>query len=222
MTTAIAHRTDADIQADVLSGLKWDARVKATEVGVSVKNGVVSLSGWVDSYVKRTAAEEVANRTHGVKAVANDLEVKLPSSSERTDGDIAEQAARAIEWDAFVPSGVINIAVTKGIVTLKGNVETLYQKQDAERVVRRLTGVRNINNWVAVKPSPAPSELKHKIEQALVRDAETEARRISVNVQGRKVTLTGMVQSWAEKQAAEQAVWSAPGIESVSNQITIS
>jgi osmotically-inducible protein OsmY len=223
MSTATPTRTDQQIQRDVLDELKWEARVQPNEIGVAVKDGVVTLTGWVDTYSKKWAAEEAALRVRGVKAVANDIEVRLPSAAERTDADIAAAARRALEWDVFVPVDKIELVVSKGWVTLRGEVEWEYQKEDAERVVRRLTGVRGVSNLLTVHPQvkPSPSEIKRKIEEGLVRSAETDAQRITVETQGDKVTLRGTVRSWAERQEAERLAWMAPGVTSVDNRIMI-
>jgi len=222
IATATVTRSDEQIQRDVLAELKWDARVQPNEIGVAVKDGIVTLIGWVDSYTKRWAAEEAARRVRGVKAVANDIEVRLPSSAERTDADIAAAALHALKWDALIPDDQVKVTVSKGWITLDGEVNWQFERDDAERVVRRLTGVRGVTNLIKVKTRPTPSELKQKIEDALVRSAETDADRITVEVQGSKVILKGTVRAWAEKQEAERVAWSAPGITSVDNRITIS
>jgi osmotically-inducible protein OsmY len=224
MATATAvstSRIDEQIQSDVLAELKWDARVMPNEIGVAVKDGIVTLTGWVDSYSKKWAAEEAAHRVRNVKAVANDIEVRLSSADERTDADIAAAAVRALEWDALLPMDKLDVTVSKGWVTLKGEVEWQYQKQDAERVVRRLTGVKGVTNLIVVKPRVTPSELKQKIEQALIRSAETDAQRITVEVQGSKVILKGTVRTWAEREEAERTAWMAPGVTAVENRITL-
>jgi len=222
MAVAVETRTDVQIQADVLAELKYEPRVQPNEIGVAVKDGVVTLTGSVDSYGKKWGAEEAAHRVKGVKAVANDIEVRLPSSAERTDADLAAAAVRALEWDALINVEQLDVTVSKGWVTLKGSVGWQFQKDDAERVVRRLTGVKGVSNLITVRSSINPSDLKQTIEKALVRSAETDAQGISVEVDGSKVVLKGTVRSWAERREAERAAWAAPGVLSVDNRIAIS
>ena len=220
ITTAV--RSDTQIQADVLAELKWDARVQPNEVGVSVKDGIVTLTGYVDSYTKKWAAEERAHRVAGVKAVANDIQVRLPGSSERTDADLAGAARRALEWNTLVPADRVRVTVSNGFVTLEGDVDWQYERDAAERSVRNLVGVKGVSNLIRVKPNAMPQNIKERIEQALRRIIEEDARNITVEVEGSKVILRGTVRSWAERQEAERTAWSAPGITSVDNRITIS
>jgi osmotically-inducible protein OsmY len=221
---AVMVQTDEQIQQDVISELKYEASVQPNEIGVAVKNGVVTLTGYVDSLVKKWAAEEAAHRVNGTMAVANDIEVRLPVSAERTDADIAAAVIRALEWDAVLDPRQIDVTVSKGWVTLKGEVRYGFQRIDAERVARRITGVRGVSNMIDVRPKerPSPDDLKRTIEEALVRSAEMDARRINVEIQGSKVILTGTVRAWVEKQEAERSAWSAPGVTSVDNQIRVS
>jgi len=219
---AISTRTDEEIQANVLEELKWDTRVRPNEIGVAVKDGIVTLTDWVDSYLKKMAAEEAAHRVPGVKAVANDIEVRLPGFAERTDTDLAAAVLNALRWDAAIPTGKVDVTVSQGWVTLKGEIEYAFQKRDAERAVRRLSGVKGVSNLITVKPQVFPSDLKQQIERALVRNAETDARNITIEVEGSKVILRGTVRSYAEKHAAEDTAWSAPGVTEVENRIVIS
>src|SRR5690606_15323837 len=173
--TTVTTRTDEQIQRDVLEELKWDARVQPNEIGVSVMDGVVTLTGWVESYTKKWVAERTAHRIRGVKAVANDIEVRLPSAVDRTDADIGQAVTRALQWDAFVPIERLDVTVSRGWVTLQGEVEWQYQRRAAERAVRRLSGVRGVTNLIALRPriTPSPQDLRQRIEDALVRSAET-------------------------------------------------
>jgi osmotically-inducible protein OsmY len=219
---AIHIHTDEDIRTEVLEELKWDPRVQSNEIGVAVKDGVVILTGWVDSYLKKVAAEEAAHRVPGIKAVANEIEVRLPAFAERTDADLAAAVVNALRWDAGLPADKIQVTVSQGWVTLRGEVDYYYQKIDAERVVRRLSGVKGVTNLITVKPHPLPSDLKQTIEKALVRNAETDAKNITVEVQGSKIILRGTVRSYLEKQVAEDTAWSTPGVTQVDNRIVVS
>jgi osmotically-inducible protein OsmY len=219
---AVSLHTDQEIQRDVLDELKWDMRVQPNEVGVAVKDGIVTLTGWVDSYLKKVAAEEAAHHVHGVKAVVNDIEVRLPGSGERTDADLARAVLNALKWDAGIPAGKLDVTVSQGWVTLKGEVAYAFQKMDAERAIRHLSGIKGITNLIVVKSPVLPSDLKASIEKALVRNAETDAQHITVDVEGSKVILRGTVRSFAERKAAEEAARSAPGVSEVENKLIIS
>jgi len=215
-------KTDEEIQKDVLAELKWDARVAPNEIGITVKNGVVTLTGHVDSFYKKWAAEQAAHRVRGVMAVASDLELRLPSTSERTDDEIAAAAVQAIESDALLAGNKLQVTVSQGWITVSGEVEWNFQKEDAERRLHRLWGVKGVTNLITVKVRPTPAELKDKIEKALVRSAQLDAKQIQVDVQGSKAILKGTVRSWAEREEAERTAWAAPGITQVEDQLQVS
>lgn len=220
--TTTSFRIDEAIQRDILDELKWDMRVQPNEVGVAVKDGIITLTGWVDSYMKKLAAEDAAYRVSGVKAVVNDIEVQLPSLAERTDLDLAAAVLNDLKWDAGIPAGKLKVTVSQGWVTLKGEVEYGFLKKDAERAIRYIAGIKGITNLITVKPSVSPEDLKQKIEKGLIRNAETDAKHITVDVMGNRVILRGTVRSYAEKKAAEEASWSAPSVSEVDNQIVVS
>lgn len=215
-------RTDEDIQIDVLDELKWDMRVLPSDIGVLVKNGVVTLTGQVNSYAQKIAAQEAAHRIQHVKAVANDIVVRVPGFAERTDTDLATAVINSLIWDATVPTDKLDVTVSDGVVTIKGEVPYGFQKNEAERAIRRLSGIKGVSNQIIANPHLKPQGLQQNIEVALVRNAEIDASGIRVDVQGSKVILHGKVRASAEKKAAEEAVWAAPGVSNVENQIVVS
>ena len=218
----MAVSIDADIQGEVLEELKWESRLQPNEIGVVVRDGVVTLTGDVDSYAKKLAASQAALRVRGVKAVANEIQVRLPGISERTDTDLAERAKNVLLWDGQVPANQVKVTVSDGWVTLEGEVEYEYQKEAAERAVSRLAGVKGVSNLIIIKPQGAPEHLKEDIERALVRNAQIDAKHIQVEVEGHKVILRGIVSSYAEKEAAERTAWAQPGVSEVENRMIVS
>jgi osmotically-inducible protein OsmY len=213
--------TNQELKQHVQNALDWEPSVDQRDIGVSVDQGVVTLRGNVRSYAEKAAAERVTLRVYGVKAVADDLEVRLASGYERTDTDIAQAAVAALMWNTVVPPDRVTVAVTKGWVTSKGTLEWQYQKDAVARAIRDLAGVKGIANEIIVKPRVSTTDVQAKIEAAFKRSAEIDARRVSVSAQGGKITLTGNVHSWAERREAERAAWAAPGVVQVDDRITI-
>ena len=220
--TLATTKSDSQIKADVLNELKWDSTVDETEVGVQVKNGIVTLTGNISAYPKKLAAVEAAHRVFGVHDVVDDMKLRIPSMWERTDADIANAVRNTLKWDVLVPDDRITTTVANGAVTLQGTVDSWAQRQDTERAVQRITGVRGVNNLITVASKPAdPRLIKQQIEDALERQAEREAKRIEVSVHDGVATLTGTLRSWGEKNAVERVAVHAPGVRRIEDKTTV-
>lgn len=222
--TQIAFKTDSQIKRDVLDELKWDTRVKETDVGVEVHGGTVTLTGTVDSWAARLAAQEAAHRVEGVLDVANDVRIKLPGSLQQNDTDIAKKVRLALEWDVLVPEDRIRSTVSNGVVTLEGDVDYFSQYEDAERAVRNLSGVCAVRNMISVAyrdPRVSQQNVQSAIRGALERHAQHAAKRVQIAVNDGTVVLRGDVPSWAERTAVEGAVRGTPGVRKVENHIRI-
>jgi osmotically-inducible protein OsmY len=214
-------KTDVQLKKDVIAELEWDPAINASQVGVGVKDGVVTLTGHLDTYAEKYAIERAVQRVHGVKAMAVEVDVKLDPRHKRSDSEIAEAAEMAFKWHTLVPADRIQVKVEKGWVTLKGEVDWEYQRQSAEKAVRPLTGVVGVSNAISLKPGTTPANVSTRIRDALARHAEHQAKHIEVTVNGAVVTLHGTVDSWTERAAASSAAWSAPGVASVVNELKV-
>ena len=214
-------KKDADLRADVLTELSWDPLVPEARVGVTVDEGVVTLTGHLDTYAEKVAAKRAAERVGGVKAIAVEIDVIPIGAHRRSDTEIAAAIEHALSWNTAVPQDRIRVTVEKGWVTLEGEVDWNFQRRSVERLIRPLKGVVGISDTIQLKPLAIPTNLANRIQEALTRQAIREARRIAVSVDGGVVTLRGHVHSWAERSAAEGATWSAPGVSKVNNQVTV-
>ena len=214
-------KTDSQLQQDVLAELKWEPSVHAAEIGVEVKDGVVTLAGHVGSYSEKWNAERAAQRVAGVRALAVEMDVKLLGSSQRNDADIARSAESSLQWTTFLPKDAIKVKVEKGWVTLTGQVEWQYQRESAANAVRYLMGVTGVSDEIAIKPKVSSTAVKSDIEAALKRRAPADAHKINVDVKGADVTLTGTVSSWAERDLATHSAWGTPGVHNVVDKMTM-
>lgn len=213
--------SDKQVHQDILDELDFEPRINAAHIGVAVADGVVTLTGHVKTYAEKLAAEKAVKRVKGVRAVAQDIEVRHPGDKKTADDEIAKRALDVLRWCAVVPPNSIRIAVDKGWVTLTGNVDWQYQKIAAGDELRELSGITGIDNRIEVRPSVQPANIKRKIEAAFHRDARLDAQGIRVSIDGNRIILDGSVQSWHEREAAERAAWAVQGVISVENKLTI-
>jgi len=215
-------KTDKQVQQDVIAELGWEPSVNATHIGVEVADGVVTLAGHVSNYTEKSNAERAAQRVAGVKALAVEMDVKLAGSSKRNDADIARSAENVLQWATYLSPDNIKVKVEGGWITLSGDVEWDYQRQTTIDAVRHLSGVTGVSDQIAIKPKVSSTLVKSDIEAALRRRARTDAQKISVEVRGSDVTLTGSVHSWSERDLARDSAWGTPGVRNVVDKMTVS
>lgn len=212
---------DMDLKKTILDELEWEPSVEAAHIGVAVDDGVVTLSGHVSSYAEKIAAEVAVRRIKGVRGIAEEIEVRFPGDKKTADDQIAKRALNVMEWASTVPKDAVQVKVQRGVVTLNGQVDWYYQKEEASTAVRKFSGVRAVINDISIKQKPQAGDIKLKIEQALKRNADLEANSIKVVVTGGRVTLDGKVKAWYERDLAERTAWSAPGVTAVEDRIQI-
>lgn len=214
-------RTDSQLQDDVMNELEWEPRVEHTNIGVAAKDGVITLSGYVGSYAEKIAAEKAARRVKGVRGLAEEIEIRLPSEAMTTDPEIAKRIADMFDWSVQVPRGRISVKVEKGWVTLSGHVDSHFQRKSAYDLASRISGVKGVSNLVEVKAIPSPYDVRERIIAAFKRNADLDAQTITVTAEGNTVRLGGKVHAWYEREIAERAAWSAPGINRIEDNITV-
>ena len=214
-------KSDGELQQAVLDELEWDPSIKSSRIGVSVEDGIATLAGEVESYAEKLAVLHAASRVFGVRGVADEVKVRLPDYNERTDADIARSAANAIAWTATVPSDCVKVEVENGWVTLEGEVNWQFEKDAAEASLRSLRGITGISNDIVVRPIIEKLEVKNKIEKALDRHAQIDAKNIRIQTEGTKIILHGKVSSCAEKGEAERVAWATPGVTEVENDLLV-
>jgi osmotically-inducible protein OsmY len=214
-------KTDAELKRDVEAELEWDPAVNAARIGIEVSGGVVTLAGHLDSYPEKLAAANAVQRVAGVKGLAIELDVKIPGSARRSDGEIAQAATEALRWSTLVPPDSVQVTVESGWITLSGELDWAYQRLAADTAVRNLVAVKGVLNRIAIKPQASPGGVKSKIEAALQRSAHFDTKAIAVTVEGGTVTLTGSVHSYAERRVVEDAAWSAAGVSTVVDRLTV-
>jgi len=212
---------DQQLQHDVMAELEWEPSLDAANIGVAAHNGIVTLTGHVARYTDKLTAERVVARVKGVKGIAQEIEIRLPNEKMTADDQIAERAVRILEWNTAIPSGTVKVKVERGWVTLSGEVDWGYQRNLAERAVEKLTGVVGVANMIMVKVQAKPEDVRSQIKAALKRNASLEASGITIQTEGNgRVVLGGKVKAWYEREIAEQAAWSAPGVTAVEDRIT--
>lgn len=209
------------MQEDVMNELQWEPRVEHTHIGVAAKDGVITLSGYVASFAEKLAAEKAASRVKGVRGLAEEIEIRLPSEAKTTDPEIAKRIADMFDWSAQIPKGWISVKVEHGWVTLSGQVDGHFQRKSAYDLASRISGVKGVSNLVEVKAVPSPYDVRERIIAAFKRNADLDAQTITVTAEGNTVKLSGKVHAWYERQIAERAAWAAPGVNRIEDNIAV-